>query len=383
MLTQSLTYLQVMPEFLDLLFPLGERVVAQDFYSCGFQQQTRLSKNARGMQVPERAWSGYHYQFCYSLKSVERSEIQHDWPWSIRHCAVHHLFDVVNVRSTWVVVKGDRLMERRIASATSGRSSREFSSYGTVDKAFAATLATHLIMVDWSVENWRWYISFLEDKFETLTKDVISIDADVLTNPIDTEDIPAIRTRTNTQITNRSHKSLIPSPTLFRFPTQRTNTTPSSTEMSPLQAQHFHKNERTGKKQPLPPGKTIVSPEATKLKDISYDTYGQRKFKFRHLQDIHDLEEKANETKLVLKLNLNICKQISEFYRSLFDNREIPNIIEENCEGDLIRFERRIKNIECQTNAQVLRVKALLRLIADRKTLVSLNTLVMEPQLVG
>lgn len=239
MLTQSLTYFQVMPEFLDLLFPLGERAVAQDFYSCGFQQHTRLSKNSPGLQVPERAWSGYHYQFCYSLKSVERSEAQPDWPWSVRHCAVHHLFDVVNVRSTWVVVKGDRLMERRIASATSGRSSPDFSSYETVDRAFAATLATQLIMVDWSVENWRWYISFLEDEFEILSKETISIDADVLTNPTDTENIPAIRSRTNTQITNWSRKSLLRSARSFRFPAQRTNTTPSMTEMSTFPAQLF------------------------------------------------------------------------------------------------------------------------------------------------
>ena len=82
--------------------------------------------------------------------------MQTAWPWSIRPCAIHHGFDVTNVRSNWTVVKGDQLIEKRIISATNGRGPTEFSSYETIDSAFAASLSTHLIMFDWSAENWRW-----------------------------------------------------------------------------------------------------------------------------------------------------------------------------------------------------------------------------------
>ena len=86
---------------------------------------------------------------------------------------------------------------------------------------------------------------------------------------------------------------------------------------------------------------------------------------------------------LVLKLNLNICEQISEFYRSLFDNHDLPDVVEENCREDLLRFERRTKNIKSQTNAHVFRVEALLRLIADRKTLVSFKIILWNGKSVG
>ena len=280
MLTQSLTYLQAMPEFLDLLFPFGERAVAQDFYSGGFHQRTRLPKNTPSLRVPERAWSGYDYQLCYSLKSVEKSETQPDWPWSVRHCAIHHAFDVVNVRSTWVVVKGDQLIEKRILSATSGQGPPEFLSYGTIDRAFTAALATQLIMVDWSAENWRWYISFLEDKFDGLTKEAISLDADVITYSMDMDDVLALRSRTNTEITNQTHKSQRSFPRTFRTSSQKTNTTLSLSEMQPSQTPQYRINPRSGKKQPLPPGRIIASPETTKIKGVQYDTYGQRQFNF-------------------------------------------------------------------------------------------------------
>ena len=166
MLVQALSYLQAMPEMLDLLLPFGERKGARDFCTGGFYQRTRLSNSIQGLHIPERAWSGHGFQICYGLKSVERSETQSHWPWSIRHCAIHHTFDVKTIRSTWMVVKGNRLIERRITSATGGRDTAEYSSYGTIEEAFAASLCTHLIMFDWSAESWRWYINYLEDEFE-------------------------------------------------------------------------------------------------------------------------------------------------------------------------------------------------------------------------
>ncbi len=371
MLTQSLTYLQVIPEYLNLLFPLGERELAQDFYSDGFYQYTNLSNATPSLQLPERAWSGRDFKICYSLKSVEPSESQTGWPWSIRHCAVHHTFDVSNVRSTWVIVKGNQLIEKRISSATSGRGPPEYSSYGTLDRALAAAFATHLIMTDWSAENWRWYINFLEEKFGELTQGAISIDADVPTHPVAMEDQFASVPRTNTQTTVQSPIARVLSPKLFRASTQKTDISLALTELPDSPPQRIHVNARSGKKQPLPPGKSIVATQPSDKPAFQYDTYGQRQFKFRHLQDVQDLEESANETILVLRLNLNIYKQISAFYRSLFEQGELPrDTMEQKCKGDLLRFERRVQGIESQTDAQIIRVEALLRLMADRKTLV-------------
>lgn len=366
MLVLSLTYLQVMPEFVDLLLPLGERIIAQDFFSNSFYQHTRLSEHAYGLQIPERARSGRDFQVCYSLKSIERSEVQTDWPWSIRHCATHHAFDISNVRSSWMIVKGNRGLQNRITSATSGRGPPVFSSYDRNEKAFAASLSTHLIMIDCSAENWRWYINFLEEKFREITEGAISTDADIPMSPKETEDIFALGPRTNTEKTFQTQKSRTFS---FHTVAQKANNMPIVTEVPP--PQQFLINPRSGKKQPLPPGTLPTSPAVPKPQAVQHDIYGQPIFRFRHLQDIQDFEERANETVLVLKLNMSICKQVLEFYRSLFQNKELPEAILNECQGSMLRFERRIEGVQGHLDSQILRVKALLRLIADRKTLVS------------
>ena len=374
MLVQALSYLQAMPEMLDLLLPFGERKNTPDFFTGGFHQRTRLSNATPGLQIPERAWSGHGFQVCYGLKSVERSETQTHWPWSIRHCAIHHTFDVNNIRSTWMVVKGNRSIERRIKSATGGRGPAEYSSYGTIEEAFAASLCTHLIMFDWSAENWRWYINYLEDKFQKMSTGAIATDADVPMSPKETEEVFSFGSRTNTQITNTSRKSGTFS---LRSLSQKVEPMPSVAETQGLPPPKFLVNARSGKKQPLPPGTTTDKPEVQQARAVQYDMYGQPIFGFRHLQDIQNFEESSNDAVLVLKLNRGICKQASEFYHSIFTNNELPSNITSNCRGELLRFQRKLTSIESQLEEQILRVEALLRLIADRKRLVSHNCSVM------
>lgn len=350
-----------MPEFVDLLLPLGFRRTPQDFFSNCFYQQTRLSNNFHGLHVPERGWSGQDFQICYSLKSVERAEVQVDWPWSIDHYATQHVFDVRNVRSTWVVVKGSRILERRITSATSGHAPTEFSCYETVGKALSAALSTHLIMIDWSAENWRWYINFLEDRFQEISEGALSIDSDIPMSRKEIEDLFALGPRMNTQNTTPTRKPRVSS---LRSAVQKANTMPFIEELVP--PQHFQIT-KSGKKQPLPPGMSTASPPG-----IQYDIYGQPKFRFRNLQDIQEFEESANDARLVLKLNMSICKQIADFYRSLFDNEELPRTVLDECQESMLRFERRVKGVMSHMESQILRVEGLLRLIADRKTLVNI-----------
>ena len=152
----AFTYFQVMPEFLDFLLLFGEQEHTQDLYYSGFSQRTRLTGVELGTKVDTRNWSGRDMQVCYSLKSVEPSPFQAHWPWSIRHCAVHHSFDAENIRSTWLVTKGDNLIEERIKLATSEKEAPMGKpAFETIDKVFGGALTTHLILYDWLSENWR------------------------------------------------------------------------------------------------------------------------------------------------------------------------------------------------------------------------------------
>ncbi|KAL8769015.1 MAG: hypothetical protein Q9209_004932 [Squamulea sp. 1 TL-2023] len=223
-----------------------------------------------------------------------------------------------------------------------------------------------MIMVDRSAEDWRWYINFLEDKFQEITEGAISTDADIPLSPKEAEDVFSLGPRTNTQNTNQTRKSRVFS---FLSAIQKANTMPTVSEVIPLQ--QFRTNPRSGKKQPLPPGMKPSPPGISQPQVVQRDIYGQPIFGFGHLQDIQGFEESANETVLVLELNMSICRQLEEFYHSLFENRELPPEILDGCQKSMLRFERKIKGVMSHMDSQILRVKALLRLIADRKTLVS------------
>lgn len=367
----AFTYFQVMPQFLDFLFVFGKQGHAQDLYCSGFRQLTRLAKAEAGLCVPELGWSGRDLQLCYSLKSVEKSALQKDWPWSIRHCAAHHSFDVDNVRSTWIIIKGDRLMERRIHSATSDRGPRHFSSFQTVEKAFAAALATHLLLCEWSGENWRWYIKFLEDKLQEMTRETITINADIPLSPGVEADYFTMQPR---QMTNKTRRTTRSSFSVFsRARTQTNESLQFEFEKKPPPPQRTYTNP-DGVKQPLPPGFTADGSLSPKPEAMPYENYGQQQFSFSDLQKTQDIEEKANETALVIRLNLNVILQVRKYYRGIIQSQDFPVALAQKCNEETTRFELRVDGITDDMELQILRVEALLQLLAERKTLVSTTT---------
>ena len=219
-------------------------------------------------------------------------------------------------------------------------------------------------MIDCSAENWRWYINFLEDRFQEISEGALITDSDIPMSRKEIEDLFALGPRTNTQNTTPTRRPRVSS---LRSAVQTANAMPSIAELVPPQQFRITKS---GKKQPLPPGMSTASPEVPGSSGVQQDIYGQPKFRFRNLQDIQHFEESANDARLVLKLNMSICKQIADFYRSLFDNEELPRTVLDECQESMLRFERRVKGAMSHMESQILRVEGLLRLIADRKTLV-------------
>lgn len=369
MLMLAFTYLQVMPEFLEYLFLFGKQIEAQDLYWSGFHQLTHLIGAKEGLELAERSWSGCGLQVCYNLKSVEHSGFQTEWPWSLRHCAIHHAFDAKNIRSTWIVIKGDHLIKKRIQSATRECGPAELSSFEMIDRAFAAALATHLVVCDWSAENWRWYIKFLEEKLEGLTRETISTNADVPVSPANYGDASPISSWSDTQKTCSTNRYQG-----FRFfrsshpQNQNAETDPLGMEMQQPLKNKANSIDRPS--QPLPPGQNSSTLRTTKLPSVGFDDYGQRQFSFRDLQEIQHIEEKANETTLILKLNISVISQLKKYYRSIIESQELPANISQKCDGDMIRFERHIDGIVNEILSQILRVEALHRRLIDRRTLV-------------
>ena len=349
MLMLIFTYHQVMPAFLDFLFQFGRQQYAKDFHFSGFRQNTRLTRSNRGLRIPELGWSGREIQLCYSLKSAEPSKGQLHWPWSIRQSAVYHSFDLDIGRANWIFLKGDRLIKNRIKSATQNGCLGQGPALRSVDRAFATTLAIHMILCEWSSENWRWYINFLEDEFQATTRNT-------LTSIVETPSSPVVDTPS--------------SPTMHHAPS-RANTNVSKAPSESTLVQPYSPSKQEASLHPVA-GQVAEAPiQYPKSVAPNAEYPEQPDFSFSDLQRLHFLEEKANETLLVLKTNMNVLTEMRQHYQYLVGCEDWPQDLQAGCKGDVFRFGKRITVVESDHKMQQWRVESLLRLIADRKSLVT------------
>ncbi|KAH7356218.1 hypothetical protein BKA66DRAFT_250388 [Pyrenochaeta sp. MPI-SDFR-AT-0127] len=175
------TYHQVMAPFLDFVFPFGKQLYPQDFHFSGFREESRFTSVGNEQRIPELGRSGLGLRLCYNLRSVERSADVTDLPWSIRQTAVYHEFDTETGRAVWIIVKGNKLIRNRMKEASASPDSASKSSRSS---GFSASLAAHLLLCDWSGENWRWYLNDLEDQLQVLTRDVLAARVDNQLGPV-------------------------------------------------------------------------------------------------------------------------------------------------------------------------------------------------------
>lgn len=347
MLMLLLSYHQTMPSFLEFLFSYGFQEHPQDFYFAGFRHDTRLNEINRGLMLPELGRSGRDIQLCFSLKSVERSVTQKDWPWSIRHTAVYHSFDMETARATWIVLKGDQKMKKRVKSATGPQGLSELSSFGTTDGCFASTLATHLIFCDWAGENWRWYTNFLDNLLEDKTRSTLATKVE-------------------------SFRCSAPESMLLR-PQDDNLLTKKGAEARPMKTQRillsqppsFTTLPRSLSQLTEPTAGSSSQCEETQLQNISYSD-----IPFSDLQRIQFLQEKVNESLLVLKLNMEVLTELNRYYQSVVNSADCPKTIKENCADDLVRFKDRLVGVQHDMQMHQWRMETLLKLCADRKAMV-------------
>ena len=349
MLTLVLTYHQVLPSFLDFLFPFGNQQYAQDFQFSGFKFEDRVSDVDVGLSIPQLGWSGRDFQLCYNLKSIETSKGQPEWPWSVRQSALYHSFDVETGRANWIIIKGDQLLKKRIMSATGSRVVPKTSNFDTVDRAFASTLAIHVLICEWSRENWRWYINFLEETLQSISRPTLSAMVDTFSSSIADETPPllALCTKSKTEISPRT-------PVLQRPP-----------------AQSYCLNDR-----PIPHCKTLSvddlaspSPEYERLQQ-PVTTGGHQDFSFSDFQKIQFIQEKTNDALLVIKVNIDVLTELRQHYLSICESDGWPRGLKLKCERDVLRFEKRVVAVEKDLRMQQSRSETLLRLLGDRKSLV-------------
>lgn len=348
MLTLVFTYHQVLPQFLDFLFPFGNQQYAQGFHFSGFKYENRFSDVDSGLKIPDLGWSGRNFQFCYNLKSIERSRGQPEWPWSIRQSALYHSFDVENGRTNWIVIKGDQLLKKRIKLATGSRGLPETSCFDTVDRAFASSLAVHIIMCEWSGENWRWFINFLEEALQTTTRPTLSAMVDPFPSSMANEE-------------PLGHSMLA------QCAKSCTDITLADPVLRGPPAQAYHLKGRSTSNCKTMSDIDLASQELDTLQPQV--TTSHPDFSFSDLQRIQFIQEKVNETLLVLKVNVDVLTELRQYYHSICESDGWPRELIVKCKGDIFRFETRVVAVEKDLRMQQSRTETLLRLLADRKSL--------------
>ena len=341
-----------MPSFLDYVFSFGKQVYAQDFHFGGFRQQSSLRDANSGLEISELGRSGRQIQLCYSLRSVEPSASQQDWPWSVRQSAVYHSFDVKTAHATWIIIKGNELLKDRVRAATGPNGRQKATACATFENTFAVTLAIHTMLCDWSNENWRWYISFLEERLQAVSRHTLSKDVETSKNDPARGNSPSADQKDGRTLLDGKV------PTLERRLTQLSQyKSPKSPPPQQLS-------------QPLPPGIQEFPPS---YRDPvgSVDGQSPSTFSFVDLQKIQNIEEKATETLLILRVNVNALTDLREYYQKFANlNNTTPGIIS-NCASDIFDLEAHIRTVERDLHMHQLRVETLLSLLSHRKSLVN------------
>jgi hypothetical protein len=306
LLVYILSYHQVMPSFLDFLFPFGSHEGPRDLNFSGFRQESRLEPFYSRLELAELGRSGRELRMCYNLKAVEPSEYQPDMPWSIRQTAVYHSLDVVTGSSFWIIVKGDELVRERIEAATvvSGTST-QLDDLDFRGNPFAASLATHMVICDWCSESWRWYISFLEEVLSEKTRYFFAVTLQ---------------------------------------PRQRPNR-----QAGPLGAFGSRSRFNTNAQSQL---------------------IEQNMFSFTNFLEVQSTEDRANEVRLVLESNISILTKLQEHYNGVILSEHCPESLIFSCKIYIDRFQKRLSGIINDLQMQQSRTANLLRLVADRKNMV-------------
>jgi hypothetical protein len=353
MMMQILTYHEVMPAYLSQLSPFGRQHYQQDFHYGGFQSASRIETTDGTVSIPELGRSGRQLEFCLNLKSVERTTDSHR-PWSTRQCSIYHQFDLLSQRAVWIVVKGNDYMRNLISTRLRARQIYSHEPHGSVSGDLEFSLWLHLEFVKWSVENWHWYISSLEQSLQDKTRSMTSApvsDASMLDQSYEERLAPVFPARAQGTRGDMWRTFLRPSKT-------GTMASWTSSRQTNIQGSWTADEEKT---------LNVAAPRPA---------VQQAPVSFEGLQHLHFLEEKANDTALNVQSNTQVLRRLKQEYVNLFDSQDcLPDIAEEARTG-MDRFQRTIDST-CSEFAMIeARLRSLISLIENRKALVGLRIVV-------
>ena len=166
------TYHQVLPSFLDFIFSFSRPTHPQGFLFSDCRKdrfKTMLWAGTLTKRTPKTEWGDIR---LHNLRAVERQQEGSTGllPWAVRQAAVYQTFDPDTGNALWVIVKGNRVLESRISQACA----QTLTPYEDEEESVKTmALFIHSLIIEWSGENWRWYLDDLEERSQSLTQKVL------------------------------------------------------------------------------------------------------------------------------------------------------------------------------------------------------------------
>ncbi|KAG5759533.1 hypothetical protein H9Q72_012348 [Fusarium xylarioides] len=137
----------------------------------GFDGSDTLdSPKSEILEIPKLGRSGREHIVQYLLRSVEKSTERGQVIWDIRQVAVHHKFDFITGKSFWLSIKTNSVMQDRFKEVIAEDPKFNPDSATGLSSSFATTLMTILVYVEWCDESWRECINDLEEKIRAVLK---------------------------------------------------------------------------------------------------------------------------------------------------------------------------------------------------------------------
>ncbi|KAK0721399.1 hypothetical protein B0T21DRAFT_386272 [Apiosordaria backusii] len=377
----TMSFLQVMAPFVDLLLGFGKSRSRKEFHYTSFRHENYLAASqAQSFASPRLGRSGQEVRHCYNLWGVEKTVIDDSPGWSIRQTAIFHSFDIVSGQALWVNISANDEIKSRITDAVASCEELQAESLMDLEGSFLATLKTHLVAFEWCLENWRQYITYLEKMLRNIIDEVEQAPVEEVERSLALDTKGLLRSLT----APAENFSQLSSPTIPTSPILSRHNTMNSASISRLKERTFtnltgatiQSTSRAPPRATVPTspiiGHTQSPPSAKQGKhraDQNRDPFDLLKsFSLDKLQELNGIGADLHTASLVMKLDSEVLINVLEYYEGLFAADEFPERIKLRRQG-LVEFTQRTNSIVRCFEMERARIATLMLLLHDGKGL--------------
>ncbi|KAK6085916.1 hypothetical protein SCUP234_02823 [Seiridium cupressi] len=353
------TYHQVSPEAVGLLYSFGPRNNGlNDFHHTHLIQEYWDQPSSPTYSIPDLGRSGRSMRIGYKLAAMEKSDF--DGEWTMRETVIYHTLDMSNGKLLWITVKANDLIRDRIIEAREKEPTRLHSIPTTVQASLEVVLSTHMIVLEWCTEGWRWYISQMESRIRDLLVKTTSAPINSADDVLDP--IPSL-VRALSLPTSESIVTARPLPKING--TKEATFSESSTAYNndATNTSAFNRQDKLRE-----PSKAVMDRQSQVQLTIQQLAV-LNDFKLKDLQTLGSVSKKVREAKLAMTMNVRILQELLDCYQNIFNTKDLSTEAFEACQLKFGDFQRCVKTLRCFLESECLGASTLLEQLDDGRNL--------------